>query len=90
MAVRAAQAQARAQEADVDAANNTPSNNTNDAQHGKTVRVTLVRSSIGFPKDQRATLRAIGLSRLHQTLELPDSPQLRGQIFKVKHLLEVG
>ena len=65
-------------EADVDAANTS-----------KTVRVTWVRSDIGYPKDQRTTIRAIGFKRLNQTLELPDSPQLRGQIFKVKHMLKV-
>ena len=65
-------------EADVDAANTS-----------KTVRVTWVRSDIGYPKDQKATVRAIGFKRLNQTLELPDSPQLRGQIFKVKHMLKV-
>ncbi len=65
-------------EADVDAANTS-----------KTVRVTWVRSDIGYPKDQKATIKAIGFKRLNQTLELPDSPQLRGQIFKVKHMLKV-
>jgi large subunit ribosomal protein L30 len=68
-----------AQEADVDA-------NTNQ---GKTLRVTWVRSSIGYPKDQKATIKAIGFHRLNQTLELADSPQLRGQIFKVKHMLKI-
>ena len=67
------------QEADVDA-------NTNQ---GKTLRVTWVRSSIGYPKDQKATIKAIGFRRLNQTLELADSPQLRGQIFKVKHMLKI-
>lgn len=67
-----------AEEADVDAANTS-----------KTVRVTWVRSDIGYPKDQKATIKAIGFKRLNQTLELPDSPQLRGQIFKVKHMLKV-
>lgn len=66
-------------EADVDAANNSP----------RTLRVTWIRSSIGYPKDQKATIKAIGFNRLNQTLELPDSPQLRGQIFKVKHMLKV-
>lgn len=66
-------------EADVDAASNP----------NKTLRVTWVRSSIGYPKDQKATIKAIGFNRLNQTLELPDSPQLRGQIFKVKHMLKV-
>jgi large subunit ribosomal protein L30 len=55
----------------------------------KNVRITWVKSGIGFPQDQRDTLRSMGLTRLNQTVERPDSPQLRGQIYKVKHLLRV-
>ncbi|HXF84102.1 MAG TPA: 50S ribosomal protein L30 [Anaerolineales bacterium] len=56
---------------------------------GKTIRVTLVRSPIGYSKDQRATARALGLRRLHQTVELKDSPTLRGMIRKIVHLVQV-
>jgi large subunit ribosomal protein L30 len=55
----------------------------------KKVRVKLVRSSIGYEKSQRATLIAMGLRRLQQTVELPDSPQTRGMIYKVRHLVQV-
>lgn len=55
----------------------------------KTLKIKWVRSDIGYPKNQRATIKAMGLHRLHQMVERPDSPQLRGQIFKVKHLLQV-
>ena len=55
----------------------------------KTLKITQVRSGIGLPKDQRATVRALGIHRLHETVEQADSPQIRGMIFKVKHLLEV-
>ena len=55
----------------------------------KTVRVTWIKSSIGYPKDQRATIVALGLHRLHETVEKPDNPSTRGQIFKVKHLVRV-
>ncbi|MCJ7433116.1 MAG: 50S ribosomal protein L30, partial [Anaerolineales bacterium] len=41
---------------------------------GKTLRVTWVRSAIGFKKDQRATVRALGLHRLHETVEHKDTP----------------
>lgn len=56
---------------------------------GKTLRVTLVRSAIGFSKDQKATVRALGLRRLHQTVEHKDTPAVRGMITKVIHLLKV-
>lgn len=56
---------------------------------GRTVRVTLVRSPIGFTKDQKATVRALGLRRLHQTVEHRDTPALRGMLNKVIHLLKV-
>ena len=56
---------------------------------GKRVRVTQVRSQIGFDRRQRATLRGLGISRMHQTVELEDTPQVRGMIRRVVHLLKV-
>ncbi len=58
-------------------------------QAGKTVKITWVRSDIGYPKDQRAAIKSLGLHRLNQTVEYPDTPQLRGQIYKVKHMISV-
>jgi large subunit ribosomal protein L30 len=55
----------------------------------KVLRVTLVRSPIGYTKDQRATARALGLRRLHQTVEHKDNPTLRGMIQKIIHLVQV-
>jgi len=55
----------------------------------KTIRVTLVRSPIGYTKDQRATARALGLRRLHQTMEHKDTPTVRGMIQKIIHLVQV-
>lgn len=55
----------------------------------KSIRVTLVRSPIGYTKDQRATANALGLRRLHQTVEHKDSPALRGMIQKIIHLVQV-
>jgi large subunit ribosomal protein L30 len=55
----------------------------------KTVRVTLVRSPIGYTKDQKKTVLALGLRRIHQTVEHEDNPALRGMIRKVIHLLRV-
>jgi len=56
---------------------------------GKTIRVTLVRSPIGYTKDQKATARALGLRQMHQTVEHPDNPALRGMIQKIIHLVRV-
>ena len=55
----------------------------------KTVRITLVRSTIGFPKRHKATVRALGLHRLHQTVEQVDTPTLRGMLYIVDRLVVV-
>ena len=55
----------------------------------KLIRVTLVRSPIGYTKDQRATARALGLRRLHQMVEHKDNPTLRGMIQKIVHLVQI-
>lgn len=51
--------------------------------------VTLKRSAIGRPQDQRATLKGLGIRRLNQTVVLEDTPSIRGMVKKVIHLLEV-
>ena len=51
------------------------------------VKVTQIRSAIGRPGDQRATLVGLGLNRLHRTRELEDTPAVRGMIEKVRHLV---
>lgn len=56
----------------------------------KTIQVTLVRSPIGYEKSQKATVRALGLSKLHQTVEKEDTPAIRGMINKVSHLVQVS
>jgi large subunit ribosomal protein L30 len=55
----------------------------------KTLRVTLVRSPIGYPEPQKRTVRALGLRRMHQTIEHKDSPALRGMLMKVVHLVQI-
>jgi large subunit ribosomal protein L30 len=52
--------------------------------------VTLVRSTIGFNETQFKTVQGMGLRRLHHTVELPDTPETRGMIHKVRHLVEVN
>jgi large subunit ribosomal protein L30 len=53
------------------------------------LKVTYVRSVIGQKPDQERTVQALGLRRLHQTVEHEDSPQLRGMVHKVRHLVRV-
>lgn len=53
------------------------------------LRVTWTKSGIGYSRDQRRTLRALGFRRLNQTMEHDDTPSIRGMIFKVKHLVRV-
>jgi len=62
-----------------------PKNESSD----KTLLVTLVRSPIGYTKDQKATARALGLRRLHQTVEHKDNPAVRGMIRKIVHLVQI-
>ena len=54
-----------------------------------TLRVTYKKSTIGYSQAQKDTVRSLGLRKLHQVVELPDNPSMRGMIFKVKHLLHV-
>ena len=53
------------------------------------VKVTQVKSAIGVQKEHRGTLRALGLRRLHHTVEHQDVPSIRGMIHKVDHLVSV-
>ena len=53
------------------------------------LKVTQVRSGIGRPADQRATLRGLGLTRRGRSRVLKDTPQVRGMIRKVQHLVKV-
>ncbi len=55
----------------------------------KIVKVTLVKSAIGYTVRQKATVRALGLRRLGQTVEHMDTPAIRGMINKVSHLVRV-
>ncbi len=55
----------------------------------KKIRVRQVRSAIGFPRDQRATLRGLRLLRTGARSEVEDTPAVRGMIRKVAHLIEV-
>jgi large subunit ribosomal protein L30 len=55
----------------------------------KKLKVTLIRSTIGFNETQAKTVEGMGLRRLRHTVELPDTPATRGMILKVRHLVTV-
>ncbi len=56
---------------------------------GSKLKVTQIRSPIGRPKDQRATLVGLGLNKMHRTRILDDKPSVRGMLDKVHHLVRV-
>ena len=53
------------------------------------LKVTLKRSLIGYPETQRKTVKALGLRKTNSSVEVEDNSTMRGQIFKVKHLVKV-
>lgn len=62
---------------------------TAEAEAPKMLRVTQVGSPIRRTKDQRATLIGLGLNKMHRTRELPDTPEVRGMIQRVQHMVKV-
>lgn len=54
-----------------------------------TLKITQVKSVIRRPKNQKATMLALGLRKMHQTVEHQDNPQIRGMIERVHHLIRV-
>ena len=55
----------------------------------KILRITLIKSPIGYSKRQKATVRALGLRKMNHTVEHVDSPVIRGMVTKVSHLVKV-
>ncbi|MGQ9531601.1 MAG: 50S ribosomal protein L30 [Desulfotomaculales bacterium] len=53
------------------------------------LKITLVRSVIGRPEDQRRTVRSLGLRKLHSTVYHEDTPAIRGMLRKISHLVKV-
>lgn len=56
---------------------------------GKMLKITWLKSTIGHPKAQRLTMMSLGLKKLNQAVVKEDTPELRGQITKVQHLVSV-
>lgn len=54
------------------------------------MKITLKKSVIGYNRDQAATVKALGLRKIGESRELPDTPVLRGMLRKVSHLVEVS
>ncbi len=65
----------------------------NDTQNGaaedKTMRITLVRSPIGYTKRQKETVKALGLHRMHETIDRPDTPAMRAMVDSISHLVRI-
>ena len=59
------------------------------AKKMKILRITQVKSGIGYKPKAKATLRALGLRRMHQSVEQVDSPQIRGMVNLISYLLRV-
>lgn len=53
------------------------------------LEITLVKSTIGASEKQRAVVRGLGLRKLHQTVSLQDTPEVRGMVNKINHMLKV-
>jgi large subunit ribosomal protein L30 len=64
-------------------------NQRTDSTKGGTVKVTLTVSPVGFDRKQLTVVRSLGLRRIRHTVELKDTPETRGMIHKVRHLVEV-
>ncbi len=60
-----------------------------EKKSGKTIRIRQVRSGIGCPIEMRETLKALGLGKMNRVAERVDSPEVRGMIAKIPHLVEV-
>lgn len=59
------------------------------AKASKNIQITLVKSLIGAPQNQRATVESLGLKKIRQSVVRPDTPAVRGQVNQVRHLVSV-
>jgi large subunit ribosomal protein L30 len=53
------------------------------------IRITLVKSPIGYSEDQKATVRRLGLRKMWSSVEQEDTPSIRGMVHKIRHLVRV-
>ncbi len=59
------------------------------AESGKTMQITLVRSPIGYTKRQKETVKALGLHRMHETIDRPDTPEMRAMVHSIGHMVRI-
>ena len=57
--------------------------------NGGVIRIQYYRSMIGYSKKQKAMVKSLGITKLNQTIERPDSPAMRGVVAKIPHLLRI-
>ena len=57
-------------------------------QNGQ-IQIKLVRSGIGFPEKQKKVIKGLGFKRLNHIVTRPDTPEIRGMVFKIRHLVEI-
>ncbi len=62
---------------------------TDPATETKQLKIKLVKSGIGFPQKQKRIIQGLGFHRLNQVVVRPDTPQIRGMLLKIRHLVEV-
>ena len=65
-------------------------NQRTDSKGTGTFKVTLIRSPIGFERNQLAVVKGLGLRRIRHTVEIKDTPAARGMVHKVRHLVTVS
>ncbi len=63
--------------------------NSKKAESAAKIKIQYYRSTIAFPKTQKEVVRSLGLRKLNQVVERPDTPSMRGAVAKVPHLLRI-
>jgi large subunit ribosomal protein L30 len=63
--------------------------NKTEQANGGTIKIQYYKSMIGYSKKQKAVIKSLGITKLNQTVERPDTPSMRGIVAKVPHLLRI-
>ncbi len=63
--------------------------NKTEQENGGTIKIQYYKSSIGYSKKQKVTVRSLGITKLNQTVERPDNASTRGVVAKIPHLLRI-
>jgi large subunit ribosomal protein L30 len=62
---------------------------SNNKSQAKPLKIKLIRSGIGFPEKQKRVIKSLGFRRLNQIVVRSDTPEIRGMVFKIRHLVEI-